>query len=51
MLQLQLFVLFSFLMICGAGRAGVVVVAVRDAVVRAEAADAMPMCAVWQSNR
>ncbi len=32
------------LMFCGAGHAGVVVVA-RDAVVRAGAADAMPMCA------
>ena len=50
MLQLQLFDLFSFLMFCGAGDARVVVAA-RDAVVRAGAADAMPMCAVWQSNR
>ncbi len=50
MLQLQLFVLFSFLMFCGAGRAGVVVAA-RDAVVRAGAADAMPTCAGSQSNR
>ncbi len=33
MLQLQLFVMFSFLIFCGAGYAGVVVVAVRDAVV------------------
>jgi hypothetical protein len=49
-LQLQLFGLFSFLMFCGAGHAGVVVAA-RVAVVRAGAADAMPMCADKQSNR